>query len=194
MQFPQHGVTQLLRAWRNGDEAALQELFPLVYQELYRRARRYMARENSGANTLQPTALINEVYLRLVNLKEINWSDRAHFFAICAQLMRRILIDAARSRHYIKRGGEARHICLEEVPIPIKQPWTDFLLLDVALTRLAAIDQRKSQIVELRFFGGLTVDETAKVLKISPETVMRDWKLAKMWLLRQVTQERSDAH
>ena len=189
----QHDVTQLLRAWSRGDEKALESLMPLVYQELHRRARRYMAREHSGAKTLQPTALINEVYLRLVNIKEIDWNDRAHFFAVCAQMMRRILTDAARSRHYQKRGGDARRVAFDEALIFSSQPWADFIEIDEALKKLSAVDGRKCQVVELRFFGGLSVEETARVLKISEETVLRDWKLAKMWLLKELSEEqRSD--
>lgn len=193
MSPEQHDVTQLLRAWSNGDEKALENLLPLVYDELYRRARRYMAREGSGAKTLQPTALINEVYLRLVNFKEMEWNDRAHFFAVCAKMMRRILTDAARSRHYQKRGGDARRVSLDQALIFSGQPWADFVELDDALKKLAAFDERKSQIVEMRFFGGLSVEETAQVLKVSQETVFRDWKLAKVWLLRELSEEqRSD--
>jgi len=187
----QHEITQLLRAWSNGDESALEALTPLVYQELHRRARRYMAGERSS-RTIQTTALINEVYLRLVDLREVNWNDRAHFFAICARLMRRILTDSARSRNYLKRGGEARHVAFEEALVVSPQPHADFVALHDALNGLAAFDERKSQVVELRFFGGLSVEETADVLKVSPETVMRDWKLAKVWLLRELKAEDRD--
>jgi RNA polymerase sigma-70 factor (ECF subfamily) len=183
-----HEVTQLLRAWSNGDEKALEALLPLVYQELHNRARHFMARERS-ARTLQATALIGEVYLRLVSFKEMNWNDRAHFFAVCARMMRRILTDAARGRHYLKRGGKTHPMSLDEALVISGKPRTDFVALDDALNSLAAVDPRKSQVVELRFFGGLSVEETAQVLKISPETVMRDWKLAKVWLLRELSEE-----
>jgi RNA polymerase sigma factor (TIGR02999 family) len=184
----QHEVTQLLRAWSNGDEKALEALLPLVYQELHNRARHFMARERS-ARTLQATALIDEVYLRLVSFKEMNWNDRAHFFAVCARMMRRILTDAARGRHYLKRGGKTHPMSLDEALVISGKPRADFVALDEALNSLAAVDPRKSQVVELRFFGGLSVEETAQVLKISPETVMRDWKLAKVWLLRELSEE-----
>jgi RNA polymerase sigma-70 factor, ECF subfamily len=185
----QHEVTQLLRAWSNGDEKALEALLPLVYEELHRRARRYMAREHS-AGILQTTALINEVYLRLVNIKQMNWNDRAHFFAICARLMRRILTDSARARHDLKRGGNVRRVPFDEALVISDKLPTDFVTLDDALNGLNTVDPRKSQVVELRFFGGLSVEETATVLRISPETVMRDWRLAKVWLLREMSQKK----
>lgn len=188
-QTAQHEITQLLRAWGNGDEEALEALMPLVYQELHRRARRYMAREQS-AKTLQTTALINEVYLRLVDFKQMSWNDRAHFFAVCARLMRRILTDFARARHYGKRGGDARRVSFDEALVVQREPSAEFVALDDALNSLAAVDPRKSQVVELRFFGGLSVEETAEVLKVSPETVMRDWRLAKVWLLRELSKEK----
>jgi RNA polymerase sigma-70 factor, ECF subfamily len=181
-----HEVTMLLRAWSEGEEEALTKLTPLVYQELHRAARRYMVGERSG-HTLQATALINEVYLRLVDVKGMDWQNRAHFFAVCAQLMRRILIEFARSRGYQKRGGGARHLPLDEGLVVSSQPGGDLVALDEALTRLATMDERKSRVVELRFFGGLDVKETASLLKVSPETVMRDWKLAKVWLLRELS-------
>jgi RNA polymerase sigma-70 factor, ECF subfamily len=179
-------VTQLLRAWGEGDERALGHLTPLVYDELHRAAKRYMARERPG-HTLQATALVNEVYLRLVDSARANWQDRAHFFAVCAQMMRRILVDWARSRRAAKRGGEAHPIELETAPEVALEPATDLVALDDALNALAALDQRRSQTVELRFFGGLSVEETAEVLKVSPETVTRDWKLAKSWLRRELS-------
>jgi len=178
-------ITQLLHAWRGGDELALQRLTPIVYQELHRMAQRSMSRERDG-HTLQATALINEVYLRLVNVKEVPWQDRAHFFAVSAQLMRRILIDFARSHAYQKRGGGVRHVPLEEAFVISPEPAVDIVALEQALTRLAETDARKSKVVELRFFGGMTVGETAEVLQISPETVMRDWSVAKSWLLREL--------
>ncbi len=157
---------------------------PVVYEELHRAARRYMAGERS--DTLQTTALINEVYLRLVDFQHISWHNRAHFFGVCAHLMRRILIDFARARRSQKRGANVSHIPLDEALIVSSEPAADLIALDEALKALAAIDDRKSRVVELRFFGGLSVEETAEVLKISPDTVLRDWKLAKAWLLGQL--------
>ncbi len=183
-----HEITQLLQAWGNGNEQALEKLTPLVYGELHQVAQRYMAREAPG-HTLQTTALVNEVYLRLVDVREVSWQNRAHFFAVCAKLMRRILTDFARSRRYIKHGGEVRHVSFDEPLVVSDEPRADLLALDEALNTLAAVDQRKSQVVELRFFGGLTVEETAEVLKVSPETVLRDWRLAKDWLLRELSGE-----
>lgn len=179
-------VTQLLRAWSSGDETAFDKLLPLVYQELHLRAQRYMANERSG-HTLQTTALVNEVYLRLVDTPHRNWENRSHFFAVCAQLMRRILVDFARSRNYQKRGGGARNLPLEEALTACNESPKQIIAVDEALKNLANIDGRKSRVVELRFFGGLTVEETAEVMKISPETVMRDWKMAKSWLLREIS-------
>ena len=186
-----HEVTSLLQAWSAGNEKALEKLVPLVYRHLHREARRYMAGERSG-HTLQATALINEVYLRLVDVRGIDWQNRAHFFALCAQLMRRILTDFARSRHYQKRGGAAQHVPFDEALLVSSQPDADLVSLDDALKRLARIDSRKSRVVELRFFGGLGVKETAEVLEISNETVMRDWKLAKVWLLRDLRGNKHD--
>jgi RNA polymerase sigma-70 factor, ECF subfamily len=183
-----HEVTALLRAWSSGDPGALQKLTPLVYEQLHRAARRYMASERSD-HTLQTTALIHEVYLRLVDVRDIDWQNRAHFFAICAQLMRRILTEFARSRHFQKRGGNAVHLPLDEALVISREPDADLVGVDDALKALAAIDERKSRVVELRFFGGLSVEETAEVLKVSPDTVMRDWKLAKVWLLGQLSRE-----
>lgn len=181
-----HDVTQLLKAWTSGDEQALEKLTPLVYEQLHRVAQRYMAGERSG-HTLQTTALVNEVYLQLVDCGQINWQDRAHFFAVSAQLMRRILIDFARSRGYQKRGGGVPHLSLEEAPSVCKEPDTNLVALDDALKALAAVDERKSKVVELKFFGGLSLDEAAEVLKVSVETVGRDWRLAKVWLLRELS-------
>ncbi len=183
-----HEITQLLQAWGDGDEQALEKLTPLVYEQLHQAAHRYMAREAPG-HTLQTSALVNEVYLRLVDVREVSWQNRAHFFAVCAKLMRRILTDLARSRRYIKHGGEAQHVCLDEGLVVSHQPRADLLSLGDALNNLAALDQRKSQVVELRFFGGLTVEETAEVLKVSSETVLRDWRLAKDWLVRELSGE-----
>ena len=175
-------VTGLLQAWGQGNEEALQKLVPLVYEQLRAAARRYMVRERPG-HTLQ-TALIHETYLRLVDVRGIKWQNRAHFLAICAQLMRRILIDFARSRRYQKRGGGAHEVDFDENLMVTSQPDTNLLALDDALNRLALVDERKSRVVELRFFGGLSVKDTAEVMKVSADTVMRDWKLAKVWLLR----------
>ena len=178
-----HDVSRLLARWQDGDEAALQELVPIVHEELRRLARRQMAGERPG-HTLQPTALVNEAYLRLVNLKQMQWQDRAHFFAMAARLMRRILVDFARSRGYQKRGGGAPQVSFTRaLDVAAAQP-TDVVALDGALEALAQVDERKSRVVELRFFGGLSIEETAEVLNISRETVKRDWKFAKMWLLR----------
>ncbi|HVI10524.1 MAG TPA: sigma-70 family RNA polymerase sigma factor [Candidatus Binatia bacterium] len=181
-----HEVTSLLKSWSSGDEQALEKLTPLVYRQLHQVARRYMAGERSG-HTLQTTALVNEVYLRLVDCGRVNWQDRAHFFAMAAQLMRRILIDFARSRGYLKRGAAAPHISLEEAPSVCDEPDVNLVALDDALKALAAVDERKSKIVELKFFGGLNAEETAEVLRVSSDTVMRDWKLAKIWLLRELS-------
>lgn len=188
---PAHDITRLLQAWGGGDKEALDQLTPLVYQELRRIARRMMARERPG-HTLQTTALVNEAYLRLVDVENVSWQDRAHFFAIGARTMRRILVDFARSRSYRKRGGGEERVSIEESLIVTGRPGGDLLALDDALTRLAALDSRKSQVVELRFFGGLSVEETAEALKISPETLMRDWKMAKAWLYRELTGEKQD--
>lgn len=180
------GVTRLLLAWNDGDESALEKLVPLVYQELRRLAKRQMRRERPD-HSLQTTALINEAYLKLVGLSNVHWQNRAHFFALCARLMRRILVDFARSRHYTKRGGGAQPISLNESLVVSPQLPTDLVAVDAALHALAEVDARKAQVVELRFFGGLTVEETAAALKVSPETVRRDWKLAKVWLLRELS-------
>ena len=181
---PSHDVTRLLAKWRDGDEAALQQLVPIVHEELRRLARRQMAVERPG-HTLQPTALVNEAYLRLVNLKQMQWQNRAHFFAMGARLMRRILVDFARSRGYQKRGGGAKQVSFTALDVAEGQA-TDVVALNDALEALARVDERKSVVVELRFFGGLSVEETAEVLNVSRETVRRDWKFAKMWLLQQL--------
>lgn len=178
-------VTGLLQKWRLGRSAALEELLPLVHQELRRLARRHMFGERAG-HTLQTTALINEAYLRLVNSRRVNWQNRAHFFAISAQLMRRILVDHARARGYQKRGGGVPKITLDEAMLGPEEKGRDLVVLDDALIALAAVDIRKSKVIELRFFGGLSVEETAEVLRVSPETVMRDWRLAKAWLAREM--------
>jgi RNA polymerase sigma factor (TIGR02999 family) len=177
-------ITELLLAWSEGKQDALQKLTPLVYGELHRLAHNYMAGERTG-HTLQSTALVNEAYLRLVDSSRVRWQNRAHFFAVSAQLMRRILVDFARSRQYAKRGGKAPMLSLDEVPI-VGEERADLAALDDAMSALAALDARKSRVVELRFFGGLSVEETAEVLKVSAETVMRDWRLAKVWLRREM--------
>jgi RNA polymerase sigma factor (TIGR02999 family) len=179
-------VTQLLKAWSNGEQKALEELMPLVYNELHRLAHRYMDRERRG-HTLQSTALVHEAYERLINLQDVSWQNRAHFFAVSAQMMRRILVDYARSRRYTKRGGEWRKVPLNEAIAVFRDRRTDVVALDDALRALADIDPRKARIVEIRFFGGLGIKETAEVLGVSQETVLRDWRLAKVWLLRQLT-------
>jgi RNA polymerase sigma factor (TIGR02999 family) len=183
-----HEVTQLLRAWTAGDRDALEKLTPLVYEQLYRVAQRYMAGQRPG-HTLQTTALVNEVYLRLVDCSRVNWQDRAHFLAVSAQLMRRILIDFARSRGYQKRGGDVVHLSLDDAPSVSNEPDADIVALDDALKALAEVDGRKSKVVELKFFGGLSIEETAEVLKVSTETVVRDWRLARAWLLRELSGE-----
>ena len=177
-------ITELLLAWSEGNQDALDSLTPLVYGELHRLAHHYMAGERTG-HTLQSTALVNEAYLRLVKTSRMRWQNRAHFFAVSAQLMRRILVDFARSRQYSKRGGNSPMVSLDAAPIAVAE-CSELVALDDALSALAAVDPRKVQVVELRFFGGLTVEETAEVLKVSAETVMRDWKLARIWLQREM--------
>jgi len=179
------GVTQLLIDWSNGDENALKQLIPLVHEELRRVARRHMAHERAE-HTLQATALVNEAYMRLVDVQRVKWQNRAHFFAMSARLMRRILVDFARSRRYQKRGGGAQKVTLDEALVVSPEPGSDLVRLDEVLTALAAVDSRKAQVVEMRFFGGLSVEETAEALHVSRDTVMRDWKLAKAWLLREL--------
>lgn len=174
-------VTELLIKWSKGDKAALDEVMPVIHSELRRMARRYMARERSG-HTLQTTALINEAYLRLVDQQGVEWQDRAHFFAVSAQVMRHILVDHARKYQSEKRGAGVQKIPLDDVVVANQQRAAELVALDEALDALAAVDPRQSQIVELRFFGGLTVEETAEVMKIAPITVMREWRTAKAWL------------
>jgi RNA polymerase sigma factor (TIGR02999 family) len=181
-------VTQLLIAWSNGEEEALEKLVPLIYDELRRIARRYMKREPAG-HTLQTTALVNEAYLRLIEQKGMKWQNRAHFFAISAQLMRRILVSMARARYANKRGGEARQVSLDEALVISEERAAELVALDDAMNELAALDPRRSRVVELRYFGGLSVEETAEVLNISPETVMRDWKRAKAWLYTELNRK-----
>ena len=181
-------ITQLLVAWGNGDQSALEELAPLVHTELHRLAHYYMGRERPG-HTLQTSALVNEAYIRLIDWKDVRWQNRAHFFAVSAQLMRRILVDFARDRLYLKRGGGALQVSLAEAAAFNVDRGTDLVALDEALTALAEMDPRKGQVVEMRFFGGLSIEEVAEVLKVSKETVMRDWRLAKVWLLRELGRE-----
>lgn len=183
---PTAEITQLLRAWGNGDQAALERLTPLVYDKLRRMARRYMRRERAG-HTLQTTALLNEAYLRLVDVTQVNWQNRAHFFAVSAQMMRRILVDAARARASSRRGGPVARVEMEEIPDFSSTRDREIVAIDDALKTLAEMDPRKARVIELRFFGGLNVAETAQVLKISQQSVMRDWKLAKVWLMREVS-------
>ena len=182
----QHEITQLLAEWREGNQSALDELYPLVYDELHRLARRYMSRENKG-HTLQTTALINEAYVRLIDQKNVHWANRSHFFAISAQIMRRILIDHARRHLYAKRGGGARPVSLEEVATVLPDQSEELLRLDEALKSLAEMDPRRSQVVELRYFGGLNNEEIAGVLNVSENTVTRDWNMARAWLYQQLT-------
>jgi len=180
-----HSVTQLLLSWRQGNSAALEQLIPLVYQKLRRLARRYMAGQKPG-HTLQATGLVNEAYVRLIDCQQVNWKDRAHFFAVSAQVMRRVLVEFARSAHYQKRGGGAVKTSLDEGLIISPQRGQDLVALDDALQAFASSFPRQSQVVELRFFGGLSVEETAEVLQVSAVTVMRDWQLAKSWLAREL--------
>jgi RNA polymerase sigma factor (TIGR02999 family) len=183
---PPHEITQLLQAWSEDEPGALEKLIPVVYNELHRLAGRYMAHERPG-HTLQASALVNEAYVRLADAKRMSWQNRAQFFAVSAQMMRRILVDFARRHRSSKRGGEAKAVSLEEALVVSRERGEDLVALDEALNNLAAIDPRRSRVVELRFFGGLTVEETAEVLKVSPETVMHDWKLAKAWLMRELS-------
>ena len=181
-------ITRLLTAWTDGDQSALEKLVPLVESELHRLAHHYMGRERPG-HTLQTSALVNEAYIRLIDWKNVRWQNRAHFFAVSAQLMRRILVDFARDRNYLKRGGGALQVSLAEAEsLPLERS-DDLVALDEALAKLSQFDDRKGRVVELRFFGGLSVKEVAEVLKVSEETVMRDWRLAKVWLLRELGQE-----
>ena len=185
-QKPQHQITQLLAEWSEGNQSALDELYPLVYEELHRLARRYMSRERKG-HTLQTTALINEAYVRLVDQKNVRWANRSHFFAISAQIMRRILIDHARRHAYAKRGGGAKQVSLEEAAIVAPDQASELVRLDEALQILAKMDERRCHVVELRYFGGLSNEEIAGVLKVSENTVTRDWNLARAWLYQQLT-------
>jgi RNA polymerase sigma-70 factor (ECF subfamily) len=185
MAPPSPGVTELLRAWSDGDDDALEQLMPLVEAELRRLARAYMHRERRE-HTLQTTALMNEAFLRLTDARRVRWQDRGHFVGISARLMRRVLVDHARHRGYQKRGGGAQRVTLHEGLVMSADPALDVVALDRALDALAKVDVRKSRTIELRFFGGLSVEETAEVLQVSPDTVKRDWRLAKLWLLREL--------
>ena len=181
----QHEVTQILNEWSDGDADAPARLMPFVYDELRRRARSYLARERIS-HTLQPTALVHEAYLRLVDQTRVNWQNRAHFFGLAANMMRRILVDHARARATGKRGGEDVRLSIEDVQIPLEQRAANLVALDEALNELAKFDERKSKIVEMRFFGGLTDEEIAEVLGISSRTVLRDWQTARLWLYREL--------
>ena len=183
-------ITRLLQQWSDGQEEALEKLIPFIYPELHRVAMRYMARERAE-HTLQATALINEAFLRLVDCKSLQWQNRAHFYAVSAQMMRRILVDYARSRREKKRGGGRRPVCLDEALVVCEEQAEDLLALNEALNALVTVDPRTVKIVELRFFAGLTVEETADVLKVSHMTVARDWAFAKGWLLRQLTRKKN---
>lgn len=184
-RFTSQQLTALLSAWRRGDQEVEDELFELVYKDLHRIAARYMGNERTG-HTLQATALVNEAYLRLIDITQIHWQDRAHFFAVAARVMRRILVDNARARQYQKRGGGIQNISFDEALLVTGRNGRDLVALDDALSALAAIDERKSRVVELRFFGGASVDETAQVLGVSSDTVLREWKMAKVWLVREI--------
>ena len=186
-QKPQHQITQLLAEWSEGNQSALDELYPLVYEELHRLARRYMSRERKG-HTLQTTALINEAYVRLVDQKNVRWANRSHFFAISAQIMRRILIDHARRHAYAKRGGGAKQVSLDEAAFVAPDQALELVRLDEALQTLAKMDERRCHVVELRYFGGLSNEEIAGVLKVSENTVTRDWNLARAWLYQHLTE------
>ena len=182
----QKQITEMLVDWGNGDEAALEKLAPLVYDQLHRLARRYMGRERPG-HTLQTSALVNEAFIRLIDWKNVEWQNRAHFFGVSAQIMRRILVDFARSRDYAKRGGGVRNVSLDEAALISSDRRTDLVALDEALNTLAELDARQSRVVELRFFGGLSLEETAEVLKVSVGTVRRDWSLSRAWLHRELS-------
>lgn len=194
VELPPHTpVTALLQAWGRGDDSALDRLTPLVYDELRKIARGYMAQERRQGQTLQPTALINEAYLRLIDIRQPDWQNRTHFFALAAQVMRRILVDFARSRQYQKRGGGRLRVTLDE-RVGVSERGPDLVALDDALSALAAIDPRKSRVVEMRFFGGMSAEETAAVLKLSPKTVLREWRTAKVWLLKELSNRESSGH
>jgi RNA polymerase sigma-70 factor, ECF subfamily len=184
-------ITERLIAWGKGDAAALNELIPVVYQELRRMAGHYLRLENPG-HTLQPTALVHEAWLRLIDQTRVNWQNRAQFFGVAAQMMRRILVDHAKTKHREKRGGDAVKLSLDDVINISQERAADLIALDDALDTLAAMDERKSRVVDLRYFGGFSVEETAQILEVSPDTVMRDWKMAKAWLYQQIMREAGD--
>ncbi len=184
--IPDHEITELLKAWNGGDEQALQVLTPLIYEELYRSAKHAISRGRRN-NSMQTAALVNELYIRMVDLKRVTWQNRAHFFALSARLMRNILVDLFRASQYRKRGGGEERITFDECLTVSRQTGSDLVAIDEALRRLTSLDPRKGRVVELRFFGGLSVKETSEVMKISPETVMRDWKFAKVWLLGELS-------
>ena len=186
----QHDVTEILHEWSGGDRDAPERLMPLVYDEMRRLARSFLARERDG-HTFQPTALVNEAYLRLVDQTRVNWQNRAHFYGIASSMMRRVLIDHARAHATEKRGGVAVHLSIDDVQVPVEKRAASFLALDEALEKLAQIDQRKARIVEMRFFGGLSDEEIAEVLGVSSRTVLRDWKTARLWLYRELSQNSS---
>ncbi|HEY9431841.1 MAG TPA: sigma-70 family RNA polymerase sigma factor [Blastocatellia bacterium] len=185
---PPNEITERLIAWGAGDRAALDQLLPVVYQELRRMAGNYLRQENSG-HTLQPTALVHEAWLRLIDQARVDWRNRAQFFGVAAQMMRRILVDHAKAKHREKRGGDAVKLSLDDVINLSRERAADLIALDDALDELTRVDERKSRVVELRYFGGFTIEEIAQILEVSPETVMRDWKLAKAWLYQQIRQE-----
>jgi RNA polymerase sigma-70 factor, ECF subfamily len=193
MTFPSQEVSQLLRAWSDGDQTALDKLVPLVYDELRRMARHHMDRQQAG-HMLQTTALIHEAYLKLIDQKEAHWRNRAHFFGVAAKAMRSILVDYARASHAAKRGGGAVLVSLDEAAVASDERAAELVALDEALEGLAAIDRRKCQVVELRYFGGLSVEETAEFLQVSVETVARDWRLARTWLLRELSKALPTSH
>jgi len=188
MQQPSEEISQLLQAWSNGDERALDRLIPIVYEELRHLAHSYMARQQ-GNQALQTTELVNEAYLKLIKVKQMRRQNRAHFFGLSSQVMRRILVDIARSRASQKRGGQAREVSISQAVNLTPKPTYNVLEVNDALEALARLDERKAKIVEIRFFGGLSVAETAEVMKVSQETVMRDWRMAKLWLMKELTQE-----
>lgn len=184
----QHDVTEILHEWSGGDRDAPERLMPLVYDEMRRLARSFLARERDG-HTFQPTALVNEAYLRLVDQTRVNWQNRAHFYGIASSMMRRVLIDHARAHATEKRGGVAVHLSIDDVQVPVEKRAASFLALDEALEKLAQMDERKARIVEMRFFGGLSDEEIAEVLGVSSRTVLRDWKTARLWLYRELSQD-----
>ena len=187
----QHEVTQILHDWSGGDANAPERLMPLVYDEMRRLARSFLARERGG-HTLQPTALVNEAYLRLVDQTRVNWQNRAHFYGIASSMMRRVLIDHARAHATEKRGGAAIHLSLEDIQVPLEQRAASFVALDEALERLAQFDERKCKVVEMRFFGGLSDEEIAQVLGVTTRTVLRDWKKARLWLYRELSLDQAE--